>query len=78
MSDYLTFGLDKLVGKDKEITFLTKGQIMKKCHISSQTLHKWLYEMGLKFHKMGHKRTSKVLVKSNDLEEFINKFYING
>ena len=73
MSELISLNLDTL--KDRSVSsVINKKTLMKEYGIGHDTLHKWMYEMDLKFYKMGNGKTSKVLFKRKDVDNWFERF----
>ena len=71
-SELISLNLDTF--KDSVSPVINKKTLMKEYNIGHDTLHKWMYEMDLKFYKMGKGKTSKVLFKRRYVENWFENF----
>ena len=63
--------------KDGDLDYLKTTQVCKKYNISHKTLNKWK-KNGLKYYKMGSSKTSMITFKTEHIEDFMERFLVNG
>tara|TARA_R110000824_G_scaffold313736_1_gene500522 strand:- start:3188 stop:3415 length:228 start_codon:yes stop_codon:yes gene_type:complete len=75
MSELISLNLQNL--EKKELSpIVNKKTIMKEYGISHQTLHTWMFKKNLKHYKIGTGKTSKVIFKRKDIDNWMENYSV--